>query len=183
MLESPLSQEAIDLLEKNDYQFRWYSKVLTIKRGIGTRFLIISFTILFNIVAIAFALYLDYIFGGILLVVINLAAFGTYSKTTGRTSIRMDFMSGFLVIGNYKSSFSEIDNAEVTSKLVDEYTSAHKETSKEYQVTLTLYFKDGTHKNILTFIADYQEPTKEMLEVRDVFKNLKNIQKSLETVE
>ena len=74
--------------------------------------------------------------------------------------------------GRVKFTFWYIRNLFIKSKFKSEYSSAFKNTSQEFIVTLGIETRSRQFMDLLYLKSDYQEPSEEMNEIHDFFKDI-----------
>ncbi len=167
--DNPLSKKAIELLNENGYSVKWKNQVLFIKHGLGDRILILTLGIILGTFLLAVTLAFRSIIIFIMLLLLAAVLVAKFRSTSGKSELKFDFRSGLFHIQELRFNIHKITNIEISSTLVDEYSSAFKETSQEFRIDLTIYLNGGENFRILSFKSDYEQPSTEILEIKRLF--------------
>ncbi len=174
MKEYTLSKKAIELLEDNGYRYRKKDRTITIKRPydyVGPGILFFLFAL------VALPLFSIYYWLGAL--IFSLLVVGVYlhrnlisKASTLSINPREGNMEYVDKKGRVKFTFWYIRNLFIKSKFKSEYSSAFKNTSQEFIVTLGIETRSRQFMDLLYLKSDYQEPSEEMNEIHDFFKDI-----------
>ncbi|WP_436514438.1 hypothetical protein [Ekhidna sp. To15] len=162
------------MLEYNGYSFKSKDQKYVFKHssidsiGLSVILLIVTFVVIVLMVYNAFI--------GVGALVLSLLIFAPIVKRSkGKSSLVIDASQEVLQHNEndikVTKGFSDIASVYMHSMFVDEYSSAFKSTSKEYQVTIGLEI-DGRKVPLFKLIADHAKPSKEMNAVHDFLETV-----------
>ncbi|MEP1034044.1 hypothetical protein [Ekhidna sp.] len=170
-----LSKKAQDMLEYNGYSYKTHDNQHVFKHSaidsIGLTIILMITTLL------VIALMIYNLFLGIGALLLSLFIFAPIVKRSkGKSQLKIDIAQEVLKINEGESKitkgFNEIMGVYTHSKFVDEYSSAFKSTSKEYQITIGLEIDQQQIIPLFKLIADHEKPSKEANEVHDFLESV-----------
>ena len=166
-----LSKAAIEMLEDNGYRVKVTDKLITFKKPydyVGPAILFF----LYVLVALPLFGYSYWLGAGIFILLVvgvylhrNLVSKASTLKLYTRDN-KLEFKNRE---GKRWFSFWYVRNLYIRSKFKSEYTSAFKNTSQEFIVTIGVEFRSRQSMDLIYMSSDYKEPSEEMNEVHHLF--------------
>ncbi|MEM6642341.1 MAG: hypothetical protein AAF616_05135 [Bacteroidota bacterium] len=169
-----LSQPAVAMLEDNGYKVRVSDKLIIIKKPYD----FIAPGILFFLYAVvALPLFgFSYWLGAGVFILLVVGVFLHRNLLSKASTLKLYTRDNKLEINNKGGkiwfSFWYVRNLFIRSKFKSEYTSAFKETSQEFVVTLGVELRSKQTVDLLQMSSDYKEPSEQINEVHDLFRDV-----------
>ncbi len=169
-----LSKAAIEMLEDSGYRVKVTDKLITFKKPydyVGPAILFF----LFALCALPLFGYSYWLGAGIFITLVlgvylhrNLISKASTLKLFTRDN-KLEFKNKD---GKIWFSFWYVRNLYIRSKFKSEYTSAFKNTSQEFIVSIGVELRSRQTKDLLYMTSDYKEPSEQMNEVHDLFMDV-----------
>ena len=170
-----LGKKALDMLDYNGYSFMRDQNKISFKHSSSDRVgLIIMLVLCLFVSVFLFSIQLIVGLGALLVCVLIFTPL--LSRSVGKLAMSINKKDEWISINqpdthSFKIPFNQVAGIFTRSKFVDEYSSAFKSTSKEYQVTIGLEMDDRKLIPIFKLIADHEKPSKEMNEVAEFLRS------------
>ncbi len=169
-----LGKRALDMLDYNGYSLKHNQHEILFKHSSTDQIGLIIMLILCVLVSL-FLVSVQLIVGIVSLMVTGLIFTPLLRRSVGKLRMLINKEQKLVQISHSDSvssrySFETVQGIFTRSKFVDEYSSAFKSTSKEYQVTIGLELENDNLIPIFKLISDHSTPSKEMDEVAEFLK-------------
>ncbi len=168
-----LSKGAIELMKENGYRWKTDSGVLTFERSADSKAFIIVLAVFLSIGLIIIGNFVP-LFSLLIIILVWWIAYHQIRKRQKSSIFKLDFRKKCFEIDGYRRPIADITNLHLHSVFVDEYTSAHKGTSKEYEISIELVTQKEGFK-VLSFRSDNEKPHPE---VHEIFERIKTMLKA-----
>ena len=170
-MQLQLSEKTIDLLSENGYRIVTNENIIKIHQSGSTRTLILLLGIFFCVASLVLTAVTP-LFSFLWFLIILSITIYQYNQQKGKSTVIINLEKQFISYGNFQSQMNAIQSVELHSEYVDEYTSAFKETSEEYHITISIKLEPHYRINLLIIKSDYPEPSAEILETYNWVKAL-----------
>ena len=174
MKKYSLSKAAIEMLEDSGYRVKVTDKLIVFRKpydfvGPGIIFF------LFALCALPLFSF-NYWLGAGTFITLVLAVYLHRNLVSKASTLKLFTRENKLEFKNKDGkiwfSFWYVRNLYIRSKFKSEYTSAFKNTSQEFIVSIGVELRSRQTKDLLFMTSDYQEPSQEMNEVHDLFMDV-----------
>ena len=167
-MEKTLGKKALDMLNYNGYSIRYGSNEVSFMHSSTDRIGLISMMVLCAF--ISFFLFTVQPFVGLgALLICGLIFAPLLKRSVGKLAMSINKQDQNISVHSDSNSsmipFDQVSGIFTRSTFVDEYSSAFKSTSKEYQVTIGFEMDNQKLLPIFRLISDHEKPSKEMDEV------------------
>jgi len=166
-----LSKKAVEMLEDSGYRVKITDKLITFKKPydyVGPAILFF----LFALIALPLFGY-NYWLGTGIFITLVLAVYLHRNLLSKASTLKLFTRENKLEFKNRDGkvwfSFWYVRNIYIRSKFKSEYSSAFKNTTQEFIVSLGVELRSKQTKDLLFMTSDYQEPSIEMNEIHDLF--------------
>lgn len=162
-----LSKETIEFLDYNGYLYKTEDSEVQFKKVFDYTTPIVLSSIVFFITLPLFP------YGLVFFTLLSFSLFA-YKRNADKGLLHIQ-----PELGKFYYSFRELKrrflfrhvrSIYLRSKFKNEYSSAFKRTNEEYVIIIGIELIQGERYEVFQFVSDYQEPSKEIMEVHDHLK-------------